>query len=1254
MGMKRRLRATTRTLSVGSRTATEHDLRAFAATRLADFKVPRRVVFVEGMPHGATGKLQCLGLAEQLGLTRADAPAPEGTPVVTAPRTPIEHQLAAIWAQVLGITPVGIHDDFFQLGGDSILATQLIARVRDTMHQELSFLVLSETPTIAGIAREIETSGPTIQTQHVVSIPPVTRAGASPLSFAQQRLWFLDQLQPGSPAYNVHTALALSGRLDVTALERSLNEIVRRHEALRTTFTVVDGQPLQVIAPRLTVSVPLLDLQALPLGEHQVQVNQLAVEEAYGSFDLGQGPLFRTKLLRLAQEEHVLLLTQHHIISDGWSLGRFARELSILYEAFAAGTPSPLRELPIQYADFAVWQRQWLQGEILNAHLASWKARLDGVPHALNLPSDYPRPSVQSFKGAQQTLVLSPLLSEALTAISRRCGVTVFMTLLAAFQLLLQRWAGQDDIVIGCPIAGRIRPEIEELIGFFVNTLALRTDLSGNPSFRELLSRVRTVALEAYAHQDLPFEKLVEALHLERDMGRNPLFDVMLNFANRPWGTFALKGLTVQALELDEPISRFPMTLYANLQDDGLRLRPVYQRALYSPESMACVLPQLRHLLAQIVEAPERPIASYSLVTPESHSLLPDPRVALEEPPQALVTNMFLAWAQWTPAQPAVSQGGQTWTYGELAERAEILARALCAAGVRRGDVVAVSGQQGFGIVVSLLGVFLSGGVLLSIDLRLPSQRKQLMLHEAAAKYVIWVGAQAAGEAWLTGSSAHHILEVDASRGQLVRTAEDLSLAEVKLPELSPEDAAYIFFTSGTTGVPKAILGCHKGLSHFLSWQRETFAIGPQDRQSQLISLSFDAVLRDIFLPLMSGATLCLPEGLDHLEPGALLSWLDQERISILHTVPSLAEFWLCNVPAQVSLRTMRWVFFTGEPLTDALVRRWRAVFPDAAAIINLYGPTETTMVKCFFPIPAEVTPGIQPIGRPLPQTQALVLEGNGRLCGIGELGEIVLRTPFRTLGYLNAPEEMREQFRPNPFRNDARDLLYYTGDRGRYRPDGTLAILGRPDGTLAILGRLDDQLKIRGVRVEPHEVAAQLARHPDVQACFVTGQHTDAGQPSLVAYVVSPEPPRVTASQLRSYLGKQLPAAMLPASFVFLDHLPRLPNGKVDRRRLPAPDRVRPTIEGTCVPPRNSVEQVLAGIWAEILQLDRVGVHDNFFELGGHSLLATRVIARLRHTFQVDLPLRLLFEHPSIEALAVTIEETLMEEIEQLAEDAR
>ncbi len=1051
-----------------------------------------------------------------------------------------------------------------------------------------------------------------------------------PTSFTQQRLWFLDQLQPGSPAYNVHIALSLSGRLDVTALERGLNEIVRRHEALRTTFPAVDGQPLQLIAPRLAVSVPVLDLQAMPSRERQAQLNQLAIEEAYRPFDLEQGPLFRAKLLRLAKEEHVLLLTQHHIITDGWSLRLLARELSVLYEAFTAGNPSPLRDLPIQYGDFAVWQRQWLQGEALDAHLAYWKTQLHGAPHALNLPSDYSRPSVPRFKGGLHTMVVAQPLSDALKAISGRYGATLFMTLLAAFQLLLHRWAGQDDIVIGCPIAGRIRPETEELIGSFVNTLVLRTDFSGKPSFGELLSRVRTVALEAYAHQELPFEKLVEELHLERDMSRNPLFDVVLNFADRSWATFTLEGLTAQALELDEPIARFPLTLYATLLDDGLRLQLVYQRALYSADSMACVLSQFRHLLAQIVEAPERPIASYSLIPPESHAVLPDPRVALEEPPQEVVTNMFLAWARRSPAQPAVSQGGQTWTYGELAEHTEMLARALCAAGVQRGDVVAVSGRPSFGMVTSLLGVFLSGGVLLSIDPQLPSQRKQLMLHEAAAKCVICVGAQAADEGWLTASAGHHVFEIDASCGRLDQGPDDLTLAAVRLPRLSSEDAAYIFFTSGTTGVPKAILGCHKGLSHFLTWQRETFAIGPQDHQSQLISLSFDAVLRDIFLPLISGATLCLPEGVDHLDPGALLRWLDQERISILHTVPSLAEFWLCNVPAQVSLRTLRWVFFSGEPLTDAFVQRWRAAFPDAGAIINLYGPTETTMVKCFFAVPAEVTPGIQPVGRPLPQTQALVLADNGQLCGIGELGEIVLRTPFRTLGYLNAPEEMRKQFRPNPFRDDARDLLYYTGDGGRYRPDGTLAVVGR----------LDDQLKIRGVRVEPHEVAAQLARHPDVHACFVMNQQPDAGQPSLVAYVVSPEPSRLTASQLRAYLGKQLPAAMVPASFVFLAHLPRLPNGKVDRGALPPPDHAQPERGRSSVLPRTPIERELARIWAEALRLEQVGIDDDFFALGGHSLLATQVIARVCDTFHVEVPLHALFEAPTVADLGLTIAE--------------
>ncbi|MDZ4344076.1 MAG: non-ribosomal peptide synthetase, partial [Candidatus Binatia bacterium] len=522
------------------------------------------------------------------------------------------------------------------------------------------------------------------------------------------------------------------------------------------------------------------------------------------------------------------------------------------------------------------------------------------------------------------------------------------------------------------------------------------------------------------------------------------------------------------------------------------------------------------------------------------------------------------------------------------------------------------------------IGTLLAGGVLLPIDHALPNQRKQLMLKEARAKKLLYVGNERPDVAWLEGN-APGILVIDPAKGSVVEAGPRLRPEPLSLPELSTDAPAYIFFTSGTTGVPKGVLGCHKSLSHFLTWQRETFAIGPEDRIAQLTGVSFDAALRDIFLPLISGATLCLPEVHDHLASDEIIAWLEREQISVLHTVPSVAQSWLANLTEKISLPSLRWVFFVGEPLSDALVRQWRAAFHNAAEIVNLYGPTETTLVKCFYRVPADIGPGVQPVGWPIPDTQALVLAGNHQLCGINEPGEIVLRTPFRSLGYVNAPEENQKRFVTNPFRDDPQDLIYFTGDAGCYRPDGSLEILGR----------LDDQVKIRGVRIEPAEVTATLARHPLVESCVVVGKKNERDETYLAAYAVASGEEKSTTTELRSYLLQQLPAAMVPSVFVFLDSLPLTPNGKIDRKALPEPDQQRSAPEESYIAPRTEIENVVAGTWAEVLKLPRVGVHDNFFELGGHSLLATQIISRIHEALHMDVSLRALFEKPTVARLS-------------------
>ena len=1064
-------------------------------------------------------------------------------------------------------------------------------------------------------------------------IPRLPADGPLPLSFGQQRLWFLDQLEPGNPRYNMPFAMRLDGPLDPGALGRALSEIVRRHAVLRTSFTQADGQPVQRIGPAEALPLPLVDLRGLPASAREARVLELAGAEFQHAFDLGRGPLVRASLLRLDEHAHVLLLCVHHIAFDGWSYGVFVRELAALYAAFVDGSPAPLPEPPVQYADFAAWQRERLDGQAA-AQLDYWRGRLDGLPR-LALPRDG-QSAPGRTRGATRSATLPAPVVAALQRLAREGEATPFMAVLAVFKLLLARLTGQSDIAVGTPIAGRPRPEVERLIGFFLNTLVLRTDLAGADTFRALLGRVRETALGAYANQDVPFERLVEQLQPDRDLERAPFFDVLFNYVTETPDQTLAPGLTLRLEELDEQESKFPMTLYAAQRGGELRLTLVYQSALFSEARAAALLDQLCLLAGQIAAAPDAPLEAHTLVTPTARAVLPDPQAALPAPPQRPVPELILEQAERLPGHAAVRQSGRSHSYAELAGRARALAAALVARGLGRGDTVAVTGGRSFGLIAGMLAALLAGGRLLTLDPRLPAERRLLMLRASGARLLLCAGRQPPAD--LDGLPlAALLVDPDSALADGEATA---------LPAIRPEDPAYIFFTSGTTGVPKAVAGWHGGLSHFVAWQRETFAIGPDDRAAQLTGLSFDVVLRDVFTPLTAGATLCLPDDEDDLAGARLLPWLERERITMVHTVPALAQSWLADVPAGVGLAALRLVFFAGEPLRDALVRRWRAAFPAAGAVVNLYGPTETTLAKCFYRVPAEPDPGVQPVGAPLPQTQALVLSPSGRLCGVGEIGEIAIRTPFRSRGYLNAPEEQARRFVPSPFTGDPADLVYLTGDRGRYRPDGALEILGR----------VDHQIKIRGVRIEPEEIAALLARHPSVRACAVVAQPSGQDDYALVAYIVPAEEPerestkdtkgangsghedaelKTQNSKLRTFLSERLPEYMVPAAFVALDALPLTPNGKLDRRALPPADLSRPAGRAERVAPRTPVEEIVAEIWSEVLGVRPVGAEDHFFEIGGHSLLATLVASRIGQAFKTSLPVRAVFEAPTVALLA-------------------
>ena len=1070
-------------------TASVDELREFVAAKLPSYMAPAEWAVLDQMPLMPNGKVDRRALL-------AIEPTSRRAENYVAPRTPVEEVVASIWADVLDIEGVGVHDNFFELGGHSLLATQVAARAQEAFDVEVPVTYLFEVPKLEGFAARINEA---ITAGRGLQAPPferVSRDQELPLSFAQERIWFLYQLEPDSAAYHMTTSLRLSGELDLEALERSLSEVVRRQESLRTRFEIVEGRPVVVIdeidgaAPfKLAVS----DLRHLVVNEREEVARQLAATEQESPFDLARGPLLRVRLLRLAEDEQVLLVTLHHIISDGWSIDILSREVVALYEAFSQGQPSPLAELPLQYVDFAVWQKQWLQGEALETQLSYWRQRLGDNTPPLQLPADRAPSDVPSYRGANQNAVVSKELTQALRALSRREGATLFMTMVAAFKLLLSRLSGQEDIIVGTPIAGRNRAETESLIGIFLNTLILRTDLSGNPTFQELLRRGREAWLGAYAHQDISFEKLVKELQPDRDLSRNPFFDVMVNFINTPRRLAGLEGRNLNFDELTIQQALLPLMLIVRDEGDTLALRLLYQDSLFSAERMSCLLDQYQHLLEQIVASPEARLSDYTLVTPGTRALLPDPREALAQPSFKPVPEMIGDWVRRTPMASAIEQGEEIWTYGELGAKATELAQALVAGRLNGGEVVAVTGELSFGLIASMLAVLASRGVLLNIDRNLPVERQRVMLNEAKATRLLYVGHPSAEDEWLRTADGLVVTYVDPKSGRAI----DKESETVDLPTLTANDAAYIFFTSGTTGVPKGILGNHKGLSHFLHWQRDTFGIDPSDRAAQLTAFSFDVLLRDVFLPLVSGATLCLRDGPESAGPEQLMEWLERDEITLMHSVPSLAQYWLANKPPSVSLPSLRYVFFAGEPLPDTLVRRWREAFAGGGQIINLYGPTETTLAKCFYRVPEkDMPPGNQPVGYPLPQTQALVLNEQQQLCGIGEPGEIVIRTPFRTRGYINNADENRSRFIKNFWSDYDTDLLYRTGDRGRYRLDGSLEITGR----------IDNQLKIRGVRVEPEEIEAALDAHEGVREVTVVARQDQAGDKYLVAYVVPDE----------------------------------------------------------------------------------------------------------------------------------------------------
>jgi amino acid adenylation domain-containing protein len=1030
-----------------------------------------------------------------------------------------------------------------------------------------------------------------------------------PLSFAQQRLWFLDQLEGASAAYNMSAAVRLSGTLHVRALQQGLTEITRRHEMLRTTFPVVNGSPVQVVNPSQPLSITVEDLQSLAMEEQTITVYRLAAEEAQRPFNLAQGPLSRITLLRLNAEEHVLLVTMHHIVSDGWSIGVFLREWATLYETYVSGKPAPLPELPIQYADFALWQRQWLTAEVLEPQVNYWKQQLAGAPAVLELPTDRPRPLVRTFHGGIKRFQLRPELTLQLETLSRQARTTLHMTLLGAFATLLFRYSRQQDMVIGSPVASRNRKETESLIGFFVNMLVWRLNLEGDPTFAELLTRVRQVALEAFAHQDLPFEKLVEELQPARTLSYNPLCQATFAWQEVPVGRVELPGLALTPLEVEQVTTPFDLSLMISSTEQGLFGEWEYNSDLFDATTIDRMVGHFQTLLEEIAANPAQRLSELSLLTAaERHQLL----VAWNNtqaayPQDVCIHQLFEAQVERCPDAVAVVYEDQQLTYQELNRRANQLAHYLRALGVGPEVLVGLCLERSLDLIVGLLGILKAGGAFVPLIPDYPTERLAFILEDAQLPVLVTRQQLVARlpEHWA------QVVWMDTDSEGIVQESEENPVSSV-----TAENLAYVMYTSGSTGRPKGVLIAHGGLCNLITVEISLFDVQPTSRVIQFVSLSSDAATPDVFRVLCAGATLYLAskDSLPHLT-----QVLRDQAI----THAALQTSVLAVLPAE-ELPALRAIMTGGEACSAELVTKWTAT---GRRFLNAYGPTEATVTATIAECTAD---GRQPpIGRPIANVQVYILDSHLQPAPIGMPGELHIGGVGLARGYLNRPELTKEKFIPNPFSDDLGARLYKTGDSARYLSDGNIEFLGR----------LDHQVKIRNYRIELGEIEAVLAQHPSVQETVVMVREDPPGDKRLVAYVVPHLEPAPTPSELRRFLSQKLPEYMVPAVFVTLETLPRLPNRKVDRRALPAPDTSRQAMHVVFVAPHTRTEKVLADMWANLLGLQQVGVDDNFFDLGGHSLLATQVIARIRDAFSLELPLRSVFEHPTVAGLAECLE---------------
>ncbi len=1172
---------------------------------LPDYMVPSAFVVLENFPLTPNGKVD-----------RKALPAPDQSDIVTAeyvaPRTPTEELIVGIIQDVLHLDRVSIYDSFFDLGGHSLLATQVLSRLREAFDVEFPLALVFESPTAAEMAPKIDLATAENNGVDAPPIVPVARDGQLELSFAQQRLWFLDQLEPNSAFNNIPIALRLKGDLDVSALEQSLNELVNRHETLRTCFGDVSGKPVQLIEPALAIELNVEEIEGVTSADREAKIIQLATVETQTPFDLSKAPLVRVRLLKVNENDHVILFTMHHIISDGWSIAIIVQEIAAIYKAIVNGEDINLPELPVQYADFSAWQRQMLTGDNLEKQLGYWREFLAGTPGMLELPTDFPRPRVQSFNGDTKSRMLSPELSQAALAFSRQEGVTLFMTLFSAFATLLYRYSNQRDFNIGTPIANRNRMETEGLIGFFVNNLVLRCRFVNKLTFVDLLQQVRRTALGGYAHQDIPFEMLVDALHPQRDLSHSPLFQVVFVMQNTPMGGIELPGLILEPVNGENKTAKFDLSLQASESPDGISFEFEYNTDLFADATVERMLLHLELLLQNALLEPDQPVDEINIIPEgEEQQLLlewNDSHVDFQF--DKCAHEIFQAHALSNPNAIAAIYENEQLTYAELNAKANQLARYLRAQHVRPDQLVGISVRRSLDQVVAVLGVLKAGAAYVPIDPTYPQDRIAYMLEDSGIS-VLLSQKDIAGHLPVHSAT---IFFLDADWPQL----ESFDKNNLELIT-EPSNLAYVIYTSGSTGKPKGTMLQHQGMINLANAQKKMFDIHPGKRILQFAPMSFDASVWETVMALLNGAALVMTDQENLTTGDGLLAVLRDQKINTVTLPPSV----LAVVPKS-DLPDLHTIVTAGEACSLELVQQWRP----GRQYVNAYGPTETTVCASWYETSERDTKA-PPIGRPIDNATLYILDSNFNPTPIGVAGELCVGGPSLARGYLNRPELTAEKFIPNPFGGSG-SRLYRTGDLVRYLPDGNIEFLGR----------IDHQVKVRGFRIELGEIEAVLDDHPQVRDVIVLAKEVRQDDTRLVGYLVFHGQEKPPVDELRYYMKTRLPDYMVPATFVYLDEMPLTPSGKIDRKALPQPDLSRPDLQVEYVAPRNDTEEKLVEICMDLLQLKKVGVNDNFFDIGGHSLLATQFMSRMRDLFHVELPLRTLFEKPTVAALAEAVEE--------------